>query len=259
MARSSGVGGKTSMARTFSSTEAKAAGEVEFKDAPGPGDVVLAGDLLAVQPDVGAVVHAIEVERNGASGETGGQAELSAIPPAAFVRTVIEHGEVGELAAERVVHAGEFAQVHPVERVFDDVRRRLGRRRRWWARWLESSRWGGRAARKVFRHRGSGYALSFRPAGPVEEPCSTQADCNCHPEWRSRRVAGASGGKSRRTERKTSRRTASRRRLLRATECGRDIEVPRREWYMRSLRSGVLVRLWWCGTVVSLRCGMAGV
>ena len=105
----------------------QAAAEIEFEDAPGPGDVVLAGDLLAVEPDVGAVVHAIEVQDDGTSGEAGGQAKLGAIPPAALVRAGVEHGEVGEHAADGVVHAGQLAQVHAVERIFDNAGGHLGR------------------------------------------------------------------------------------------------------------------------------------
>src|SRR5271169_7019131 len=80
-----------------------------------------------------------------------------------------------------------------------------------------------------------GCVLCFRPSGPLVEPCSTQADCNCQPERRSRRVWGA-GGVAAKTEQavKSETRAAKRRTLRSTADWGRDMEVPRNAWYMRA-------------------------
>src|SRR5271165_2567787 len=74
-----------------------------------------------------------------------------------------------------------------------------------------------------------GYVEFFSPSGPVVEPCSTQADCNCHPAWRSRRVTGAAGVAAKSCEQ-----------ARRATthDATRDMVDPRRAWYMTTLLGG---------------------
>ena len=67
IARSFSVGAKTCTASTFSAPGFDGVGDVEFVGAPGSGHVVGVGDLLSVQPDVGAIVDAVEIQPDGLS------------------------------------------------------------------------------------------------------------------------------------------------------------------------------------------------
>ncbi len=111
------MGAKTCTARTFSRAGLHGIGHVEFVSAPGSGDVVGVGDLFSVEPDVGAVVDALEIQPDGFSGVGCGRGELLAIPPGDGVGTIRLHGDVGEISADGIGDAGELAEVHGEERV----------------------------------------------------------------------------------------------------------------------------------------------
>src|ERR1700722_6449448 len=66
-------------------------GDLEFVGAPSPCDVVGVSDLLAVEPDVSAVIDPFEIQPHGFS--LGGirRGELIAVPPGNGVRAVALH------------------------------------------------------------------------------------------------------------------------------------------------------------------------
>jgi len=71
--------------------------DTEFIGAIGAGDFAAVGKLLAVEPDVGAVIDAEEMEPDGSVGISGGCGKFSAEPVGAAERTVGRHVEIGGL------------------------------------------------------------------------------------------------------------------------------------------------------------------
>ena len=87
------------------------AGDAQFVGAPGSGDVVGVGDLFSVEPNVGAVVDAFEIQPDGFAGIGSGRGKLIAIPPGDRVGAVGLHRSVRKICADGVRHAGELAEV----------------------------------------------------------------------------------------------------------------------------------------------------
>ena len=174
MARSWSVGEKTLHGENVFRARPGGVGDVEFVGAPGAGHVVGLGDLLSVEPDVGAVVDAVEIQPDRLALVSRGQGELLAIPPGNGEGTVGRHGDVGKIAR----------------------------------RWDSSCR---RNSRRFMPKNGSGRALSFTSAAttvvgtvaschPLGENCgvemtsplaSTLAEvCSVQPSCRTRRFSG---------------------------------------------------------------------
>src|SRR5271170_4554934 len=89
-------------------------GGIDIVRTKGAGNLIAARELLSVQPDIRAVVDAVEVQPCGSSGRRR-RSELGAIPPGAVIGTFVAHWQVAEDLPHGVVHAGDLAQVHPEE------------------------------------------------------------------------------------------------------------------------------------------------
>lgn len=94
---------------------------IKFIAAKRANDLVRARDLFAVDPYVRAVIDSTKGEPDGFSIKLRGDFELFAIPPRDSVRTVFQHFQIGELAANRIRHARNGAQVHAEVRIFIDA------------------------------------------------------------------------------------------------------------------------------------------
>src|ERR1019366_3038935 len=77
-------------------------GDVEFKETPGAGELIGSRDLLAVEPDVGAEVDAVECQPERLAPIFRGQLELGAEPPRLVEGAVGRHGRVGEVESDGV-------------------------------------------------------------------------------------------------------------------------------------------------------------
>src|SRR5208283_857605 len=83
------------------------AGDVEFVNSVG------AGELMPVEPEVGSIVNAVEMEPDGFPLVFVWQLDLGAVPPGNRVGTVLRHGEaVKGIQPDGVGHAGQLTQVH---------------------------------------------------------------------------------------------------------------------------------------------------
>ena len=92
-------------------------GDVELVGPPRSGCIVALGQLLAVQPDVGAVVDTSEIQPDTLSLEARGQYKLLAIPPRNDEGTVRLHGDIGKVQADRVGNTRQGAQIRPEKRI----------------------------------------------------------------------------------------------------------------------------------------------
>src|SRR5437868_2997838 len=90
---------------------------------------------MAIQPDVRAIIDAVEVERDALSAHRGRNAESRPAPPWHGVRTLRIHGGVDEVRADRECRTRDLAQIHPeewitVNAVFNERPDDRGRHRR---------------------------------------------------------------------------------------------------------------------------------
>ncbi len=112
------MGAKTCTARTFSAPGFSGFGDVEFVSAPGTGDVIGVGDLLSVEPDVGAVVDASEIQPDGFS-RVMRRARRTVCDttrrPRRDYRVCM--AMLREISADGISDAGKLAEVHGEERV----------------------------------------------------------------------------------------------------------------------------------------------
>src|SRR5262249_37585008 len=86
-------------------------GDVEREQTPRARDLLRIGDLLTVEPDIGAEVDAVEAEPDDLAVVIR-QREGGAEPPGLAERAVLRHGDVGEVDTDVVLHAGRVAEVH---------------------------------------------------------------------------------------------------------------------------------------------------
>ena len=84
---------------------------VEFENPEGAGDFGGIGDLLAVDPDIGPVVDAIQMQPRILAGEICRQRKLGAIPPGAAERAVFRHGLIGKKCFGGIIHPRQGAQI----------------------------------------------------------------------------------------------------------------------------------------------------
>ena len=89
---------------------------VKFEGTVSAGDVFGVGDFLAVEPDVGAVIDAVEMQpisfcRGGCGGWRG---EVGAKPPGTGEGAAFGHVDVGEECFFREIHAGKIFEVGAV-------------------------------------------------------------------------------------------------------------------------------------------------
>src|SRR5277367_2104860 len=89
-------------------------GDFVFVGAIGARYVFGVGDFFAVEPDIGAVVDAAEVQPDFAAGEIFGEFEIGAIPPGAAEGTVLRHGQEGKILADGIGGAGDVAEIFSV-------------------------------------------------------------------------------------------------------------------------------------------------
>ena len=92
------------------------AGQVQLVSAEGPRHLLRVRQALAVEPDVGAIVDAVEVEGQGSAGP-GRQIELRAVPPGVREGALGRHREMREVPRHGISHARQRAQVHARVRV----------------------------------------------------------------------------------------------------------------------------------------------
>src|ERR1039457_2455338 len=83
-------------------------------------------DLLAVEPDVGAEVDAVETQPERLAAILRGQLEIGAEPPRFAERAVGRHGRIREVEAYVVADARRGAQIRSEVRVGVDTRRDQG-------------------------------------------------------------------------------------------------------------------------------------
>ena len=88
-------------------------GDVELVGSPGSGYVFRLGERLAVQPDVGAVVDAAEIQPDGFALEARRQDKFLAIPPGNDEGAVRLHRDVGKIRADGVGDAGKVRRFVP--------------------------------------------------------------------------------------------------------------------------------------------------
>jgi hypothetical protein len=96
-------------------------GDVELKEPPGTGEFIGGCDRVAVEPDVGTKIDAVETEPDGLALKTGGDLECGAEPPGLAEGAVGRHGRVGKIERNGVGRAGDGAQIHAGVRVGIDV------------------------------------------------------------------------------------------------------------------------------------------
>ena len=87
-------------------------GDIEFEHAVHARGLVRGSDLVAVEPDVGAVIDGIEIQPEGLAFGGGGQAERGAVPPRFGEGAIVGHGQVGKIHPRLVAHARIGAKVH---------------------------------------------------------------------------------------------------------------------------------------------------
>ena len=90
--------------------------DIDLVSSEDANDVFGGCELFAVQPDIRAVVDAIEMQRHVTTG-TGAHRELRAIPPRVFERAVGRHRQQCESLADRIRRSRDLAQVHPDVRI----------------------------------------------------------------------------------------------------------------------------------------------
>ena len=94
---------------------------VEFVTAESADDLIRAGDFLAVDPDISAVVDATESEPHSIALELSRNFEFIAVPPGNGERTIGRHFLIGEFRADLVGDAWHGTQVHAEVRVLVDA------------------------------------------------------------------------------------------------------------------------------------------
>ena len=85
---------------------------VKLEHAVHTAHLVRAGNLPAVEPDVGAAVDGIEVQPQPFAPQNAREMKLGPIPPRNRKRAVRRHGEVGEIVADVARHTRKGPQVH---------------------------------------------------------------------------------------------------------------------------------------------------
>ena len=122
MPRSFSVGANVSTASTFVLPGFSKLGHIEVVGAIGSGHWLTIRDLVAVQPDFGAIVDAAKVQPEARIlAVRRGRRELRAIPPAAVVGTVGRHGQVGKILPDGIGRAGNLAQIVAEVRIGNDA------------------------------------------------------------------------------------------------------------------------------------------
>src|SRR5271165_3905780 len=98
----------------------------------GSGDLLVVGNLFAVDPEDGPVVDAAEAQPESLSVLGCGDGKGLAIPPATAVWTVLGHGQVREVLPNGIVCAGNLAEIQSEVRLLDlsgcNLRGEYGRR-----------------------------------------------------------------------------------------------------------------------------------
>ena len=85
--------------------------DVEFVGAIRAGNFARVCDALAVEPDVGAIVDAIEIQPHALAIRTIRRAEFGAVPPRAAERAVLRHGQHGKHFADGIRSSRNRTQV----------------------------------------------------------------------------------------------------------------------------------------------------
>src|SRR5580698_920649 len=81
---------------------------------------------MTVNPYLAAIVDTVEVQPEAAVVHSCcGRSELSAIPPAAAIRAVRGHGQIGEILTNGIASAGNAAQIRSKVRIGEDLVRGL--------------------------------------------------------------------------------------------------------------------------------------
>ena len=111
MPRSFSVCAKVSTASEFAWPCDERGGDIVFVGAIGAGYIFGVGDFVAVEPDIGAVIDAAEMQPHMAACEIFRQLEFGAIPPGAAERAVLRHGQQRKILADGIGGAGNVAQI----------------------------------------------------------------------------------------------------------------------------------------------------
>ena len=140
MARSSFSGAKTSTAKAFGFPVESDLPTSKSKPPHHAGDIFSVGNLLAVQPDVRAVIDAVKMQPGRSLRRLRGRRELGSEPPRTTKRAVLRHFLIGKKRSRRDSPCPEAISGSSQNRDRDKSHRPPAPPPPWSARWSCASR-----------------------------------------------------------------------------------------------------------------------